>query len=77
MGMDVTLRVNAVDSVERVKRQLQRQSGFPVDEQRLAFAGRQLENDRSLVEYDVPAEAAMDLVPPPQRDGEQRRGRVA
>ena len=37
--LDTDLRVNAVDSVERVKRQLQHHSGIPSDEQRLIFAG--------------------------------------
>ena len=69
--MDVTLRVDAVDSVEMVKRQLQRQSGIPFDEQRLVFAGRELENHRSLAEYGVPRDAAMRLALPQRRDGQQ------
>ena len=69
----MALRVDAVDSVEMVKRQLQHQSGIPFDQQHLLFAHRHLENHRSLMEYGVSAESALYLMSPALH-GEQRTG---
>jgi hypothetical protein len=72
-GKKCILHVNAVDSVESVRQQLQRQTGIPPDQQQLFFAGRLLEDGRLLAEYGMPKETNMRLVVRLRGNGEHIR----
>jgi hypothetical protein len=61
-GFSNTLEVERTDTIGEIKAKIQLKDGIPVEEQKIFFAGKVLEDDKTVDDYSIEKESSIHLL---------------
>ena len=61
-GKTATIEVDGTETIADLKEKLREREGIPADQQRLVFAGKLLEDDRTISDYNIRKESTVHLL---------------
>lgn len=61
-GKEIEIEVESTDKITRIKEMIEEKEGIPPDQQRVIFSGKQLNDEKTLKDYQIEAGSVMFLV---------------
>lgn len=61
-GSTIPIEIDEDDSIEILKEKIEKKEGIPPDQQRLVFSGKQLDNTKTISDYQIKEDSTLNLV---------------
>lgn len=61
-GKEIEIDIEPTDTIERIKERVEEKEGIPPVQQRLIFAGKQMNDDKAAKDYNIEGGSVLHLV---------------